>query len=109
MPNTNTNTNTNSISPTWRFDFMFSTLSTLVPRFGNWCGPGWPPEHVAAPEENGQDTFVENDATPCNIDILQRTHINQTNLWFRQLGDSLHIDWINGQSMHGATLLTVTH
>ena len=73
MPNTNTNTNTNtnsnsnsnSNSPTWRFDFVFNDINTLLPRFGNWCGPGWPPQHISNPRPQGE------------ADTTCRTHDNK--------------------------------
>ncbi|WP_367651481.1 calcium-binding protein [Cupriavidus basilensis] len=40
---------------------------------------------------DGQDTVVEHDATAGNTDVLQLNGIDQTNLWFRQLGNDLQI------------------
>ena len=41
---------------------------------------------------DGQDTIIENDATPGNTDTLLLNHIDQTNLWFSQLGNDLRMN-----------------
>ena len=35
--------------------------------------------------------IVEGDATPGNVDILQLSNANQTNLWFKHVGNNLQI------------------
>jgi Ca2+-binding RTX toxin-like protein len=46
---------------------------------------------------DGQDTIVENDATPGNIDTLRLNNINQENLWIRRSENDLQIN------IHGTT------
>jgi Ca2+-binding RTX toxin-like protein len=41
---------------------------------------------------DGQDTIVESDATAGNLDVLQLTNVNQTNLWFKKMGSDLQIN-----------------
>ncbi|ALU90072.1 hemolysin-type calcium binding protein [Herbaspirillum rubrisubalbicans M1] len=41
---------------------------------------------------DGQDLVVDNDATAGNLDVLQLSGINQTNLWFKHVGDDLQIN-----------------
>ena len=40
---------------------------------------------------DGQDTIVESDATVGNVDILKLSNANQTNLWFKHVGNNLQI------------------
>ena len=40
---------------------------------------------------DGQDTVVESDSTVGNTDVLQLANINQNNLWFKHVGNSLQI------------------
>lgn len=40
---------------------------------------------------DGSDTLIDNDPTPGNTDVLQLTNINQTKLWFEQIGNNLQI------------------
>ena len=41
---------------------------------------------------DGQDIVIDNDATLGNTDVLQLTNINQTNLWFKHVGNDLQIN-----------------
>ena len=41
---------------------------------------------------DGQDTIVESDSTVGNTDVLQLSNLNQTNLWFKHVGNSLQIN-----------------
>ena len=40
---------------------------------------------------DGQDTLIDSDATVGNTDMLQLSGINQTNLWFKHVGNDLQI------------------
>ncbi len=40
---------------------------------------------------DGQDTVIDNDGTLGNTDVLQLTGINQTNMWFKHVGNDLQI------------------
>jgi len=46
---------------------------------------------------DGRDLVVDSDATKGNQDTLQFTDVNQTNLWFRHVGNDLQIDVMGGQ------------
>lgn len=41
---------------------------------------------------DGQDTVIDTDATAGNTDALQLSGINQTNLWFKHMGNDLQIN-----------------
>jgi Ca2+-binding RTX toxin-like protein len=40
---------------------------------------------------DGQDTLIDNDTSVGSTDVLQLTNINQTNLWFKHVGNDLQI------------------
>jgi Ca2+-binding RTX toxin-like protein len=40
---------------------------------------------------DGQDTVIDSDATVGNVDVLQLSNLNQTNLWFKHVGNDLQI------------------
>ena len=50
MTTSTTTTNTNRINFSWSEFFNRFNWTNLVPRHGNYCGPGWPPANLPPPE-----------------------------------------------------------